>query len=423
MVTSDAIPDEPDPAGRRAPTGRADGRTRSGGRPGLASLRDLTARHPLVLDIALALFLLFALFRARAVVQDGRVVDWAFAALLCGPLALRRRYPLPVFGFLCGVAFAQWAVGFVLVADAALLVALYTVAAHCGRRLAVLAAGVLELGVLLAVIKWGWHFKALPSLVFLTGMVTAAFVLGVNIRTRRAYLASLEDRALRAEHERDQQSQIAAAGERARIAREMHDIIAHNLSVMIALADGAAFAVRTGSPEAHSAARQVSATGRQALAEMHRLLGVLREAAPDVSRAPQPGIEQLDDLVAKVRAAGLATSLTIAGQPFELPSTAQLAVYRVVQEALTNVLKHADSPTEAGVRLRYLRPVLELEICDDGRTGDRSPADVSTGHGLAGMRERAAMFGGDVLAGPRPGGGWRVAVRLDTGSSPSMVAS
>jgi signal transduction histidine kinase len=203
----------------------------------------------------------------------------------------------------------------------------------------------------------------------------------------------------------------------------MHDIVAHNLSVMIALADGAAFAVRTGSPEAHSAARQVSATGRQALAEMHRLLGVLREAAPDASRAPQPGIEQLDDLVSQVRSAGLAVSLTITGRPFELPTTAQLAVYRVAQEALTNVLKHADSPTEACVQLSYQQPVLELEISDNGFTRDPQSSDSPAGHGLAGMRERAAMFGGDVLAGPRPGGGWRVAVRLDPGGPSSVVDS
>jgi signal transduction histidine kinase len=308
-----------------------------------------------------------------------------------------------------------------MVADAALLVALYTVAAHCDRRLALAAAGVLEVGVGLAVLRWWHHTRGLPSFVFLTGMATAAFVLGVNIRTRRAYLTSLVDRAVRAEHERDQQSQIASARERARIAREMHDIIAHNLSVMIALADGAAFAARAGSARAPEAAAQVSATGRQALAEMHRLLGVLRGGEPDASRAPQPGIKQLDDLVTQVRSAGLPTSLTISGQPFDLPSTAQLAVYRVVQEALTNVLKHADSPTQACVRLSYLQPSLELLIWDDGHTRDGSGAGVTAGHGLAGMRERAGMFGGEVRASPRPEGGWQVSVRLDVDGEPSSV--
>jgi signal transduction histidine kinase len=310
---------------------------------------------------------------------------------------LRRRYPLPVFGFMCGVAAVQWWSGVLLVADAALLVALYTVAATCDRRAALSAAGVLEAGALLASLKWAPAVGWLPSFVFLSGMVVAAFVIGVYVGTRRAFTASLEDRTRRAE--------------RARIAREMHDIVAHNLSVMIALADGAAFAARTGSPEAEGAARQVSETGRQALAEMHRLLGVLREPEPEGSRAPQPGIEQLDDLVGQVRSAGLATSLTVSGRPFPLPGTAQLAVYRLVQEALTNVLKHADSPTSAHVRLRYSKPALDLDISDDGRPKSHQS---DGGHGLTGMRERAAMFGGEVQAGPRPGGGWRVAVRLDT---------
>jgi signal transduction histidine kinase len=390
-----------------------------GGWPGVTRVRQWTVRHPFVADGVVALGLL--LVGTRTVVPGDFLLTRVCTVLLCAPLVLRRRHPLSVFGFLCAVAMAQWVLGFLIVADAALLVALYTVAVHCDRRLALAAAGVLEVGVGLAVLQWWHHARGLPSFVFLTGMVTAAFVLGVNIRTRRAYLGSLVDRAVRAEHERDQQSQIAAAGERARIAREMHDIIAHNLSVMIALADGAEFAVRAGSPRAQEAAAQVSATGRQALAEMHRLLGVLRGGEPDASRAPQPGIGQLDDLVAQVRSAGLPTSLTISGQPFDLPSTAQLAVYRVVQEALTNVLKHADSPTEACVRLCYVEPSLELLIWDDGRTGDRSAVEVTAGHGLAGMRERAGMFGGEVLAGPRPGGGWQVSVRLDAGGEPFPV--
>jgi signal transduction histidine kinase len=383
-----------------------------GGRRTFAGLRDAVTRHPVVADCLFATLLLFLVGARRGPL--GEVLPGAlFAVMLCAPLLLRRRFPVPVFAFQCLIAFGQWLHGSVQVADAALLVGLYTVAAHCPRRWALAAAGVLEIGVGLAVIRWWDYVKAIPTLVFLSGMVTAAFVLGVNLRTRRAYLASLEDRAQRAEHERDQQSKIAAAGERARIAREMHDIVAHNLSVMIALADGAAFAARTGSPQAESAARQVSETGRQALAEMHRLLGVLREdTGTDVSRAPQPGIEQLDDLVAQVRAAGLATSLTVSGQPFPLPSTAQLAIYRVVQEALTNVLKHADTPTGVRVLLHYDRPTVRLEIVDDGRPPAAAAGEPSAGHGLAGMRERAAMFGGEVSAGPAPGGGWQVAVRL-----------
>jgi signal transduction histidine kinase len=337
-------------------------------------------------------------------------------------LLWRRRRPVPVFALVCALAAAQWVIGIVVFADAALLVALYTVAAHCDRKWALTAAGVLEVGGALAVLHWAPPQRELAGFVFLSGLVTAALVLGVNIRTRRAYLASLQDRALRAEHERDQQVQIATASERTRIAREMHDIVAHNLSVMIALADGAAFAARRSATDAEAAARQVSATGRQALSEMQRLLGVLRGDGPTTTRAPQPGIRQVDDLVAQMRTAGLATSFTVSGQPFTLPPTAQLAVYRLVQEALTNVLKHAKSPTQAEVTVRYDDPIIELEITDDGR-GRTEPADRAGGHGLTGMRERAAVFGGRVDAGPRPVGGWRVYARLDSGPATSSTSS
>lgn len=378
-----------------------------------ARLRGVVTRYPVLVD-TLFVGVLLTILGVRGPRSGDHRLDIVFSVLLCVPLVLRRRCPLPVFGFMCGVAAVQWWSGEVLVADAALLVAVYTVAATCDRRAALCAAGVLEGGALLAALRWAPAATWLTSFVFLSGMVTAAFVIGVYVGTRRAYLAALEDRARRAEHERDQQAQIAAAGERARIAREMHDIVAHNLSVMIALADGAAFAARTGSPAAEGAARQVSETGRQALTEMHRLLGVLRDAEPADSRVPQPGIDQLDDLVGQVRAAGLATSLTVAGQPFPLPGTAQLAVYRLVQEALTNVLKHADHPTAAHVRLRYQEPAVDLEITDDGGPAGE-PA--GGGHGLTGMRERAAMFAGEVQAGPRPGGGWRVAARLEAAAS------
>jgi signal transduction histidine kinase len=385
------------------------GRLWLAGLRGVTLVREFIAKYPIVMDLAFVTVLV-VLLGVRGEARDGgRAFTIVFAVLLCAPLVLRRRYPLPVLGFMCGVAAVQWWSGVLILADASLLVALYTVAATCSRRAALTAAAVLEVGVGLAVLRWTQSDTYLPAFVFLSGMAVAAFVLGVNIGTRRKYLASLEDRARRAEHERDQQSQIAAAAERARIAREMHDIVAHNLSVMIALADGAAFAARTGSAEAESAVALVSATGRAALAEMHRLLGVLRDAGP-MRRSPQPGIDQLDDLVGQVRSAGLTTSLTIAGRPFAMPGTAELAIYRLIQEALTNVLKHADSPREARVVLRYREPEVDVEISDDGRTAD--PNTVDPGHGLAGMRERAAMFGGAVQAGPVSGGGWRVTATL-----------
>ncbi|NKQ55989.1 sensor histidine kinase [Amycolatopsis sp. K13G38] len=381
-------------------------------RLGFARIRAWPRAHPQAADALLT----FA--AALAVVGRGNRFEhfhgeqpWAivFAVLLVVPLIWRRRAPVLVFGWMALVAGAQWLVARVVVADAALLIALYSVAVLCGRRMAVLALGVLEFGIAIAVLRWAPPEGMFNAFLLLSGSATAAFVLGRNVRTRRAYLASLEDRARRAEHERDQQAQLAAAAERARIAREMHDIVAHNLSVMIALADGAAFSARGKPEQAEAAARQVSATGRQALGEMHRVLGVLR-GGQEPPRAPQPGIEQIDELIAQVRAAGLPVSLTVTGTPFPLSPTAQLAVYRLVQEALTNVLKHAEEPEDAWVRLRYRDPVVEVEVADNGR--GRPLAAVSGGHGLAGMAERAAVFDGDVEAGPRPGGGWRVRAQL-----------
>ena len=232
------------------------------------------------------------------------------------------------------------------------------------------------------------------------------------------------DRAERLERERDHQAQLAAAAERVRIAREVHDIVAHNIAVMIALADGAAYTAEASPGQATSLMRQVSATGRSALGEMRRLLGVLREpAAP--GPAPQPSLDDVDDLIATVRAAGMPTRLTVTGQPFPLPPSAQLALYRTIQEALTNTLKHAPGAT-AQVRLAYRPGEVELEVTDHGRPGAvpaarAAPAAGASagphggGHGITGMRERAAIFDGQVSAGPRPGGGWRVhtVLRLD----------
>lgn len=375
-------------------------------RPGLARLRAWPRRHPLQADAALMLALLALLSLAGG--------PWLGSLLLMVPLIWRRRYPLTVFGVLVAIAIGQWMFGRPALANIAMLVALYTVAASSEHRKAVVALGVMEFGVVLAVLRWSPPRHLVEPFLFMTAMVVAAFVLGRNVRTRRAYTASLEDRARRAEHERDQQAQLSAAAERAQIAREMHDVVTHNLSVMIALADGAEFAASKNAEAARDAARQVSATGRQALTEMHRLLGVLRGNGTEPMRAPQPGIEQLDELATQVRSAGLPTTLTMVGTPFPVPPTAQLAVYRVVQEALTNVLKHAVSPTAAKVTLRYEDPVVAVEIDDDGKAS--APRPPEDGHGLGGMAERVAMFDGQVEAGPRPGGGWRVRARLASGS-------
>jgi signal transduction histidine kinase len=327
------------------------------------------------------------------------------------PLVWRRRYPLGVFVTVCAIGFAQWlVVGVGTAADLSILIALYTVATRCPRRVALLSAATAELGAFVA--SWQHNADVLRAVIFLTALVAAAFFLGTNIRTRREYLAALVERAQRLEHERDQQAEIAVAAERARIAREMHDVVAHSLAVMVTMADGAALKGRSDPERAVAAMHQVSETGRHALGETRRLVNVLRTSPGAGPLAPQPGLAQLEPLIEQVRATGLRGALTVRGQQFPVPEGAQLAAYRIVQEALTNTLKHARHATRADVSLWYHDAAIELDITDDGdpQPGARSEGG---GHGLVGMRERAAMYEGSIAAGPRSGRGWSVRARLD----------
>jgi signal transduction histidine kinase len=309
------------------------------------------------------------------------------------PLVWRRRAPVLVFGAVAVAAFAQWLTNVSLPADVGLLVALYTVAAYRSPKWTIGCTAVLEAGVLMYAARWSTGGSFLISAVSLTATAVAAAVVGMNLRARRAYLASLEDQAVRQERER--------------IARELHDIVSHNLSVMVALADGAGYA-----PElAPAAMRQIAGTGRQALTEMRRFLGVLRADDPDAERHPVPDIAALSALAAQVRAAGLPTVLAVGGEVAEVPAAAQLTVYRLVQEALTNTLTHAPSGTRAEVRVRCSAAEVAVEVTDDGPAAKVSGA----GHGIAGMRERVAGYGGTLSAGPLPGGGWRVAACLPLG--------
>ena len=236
----------------------------------------------------------------------------------------------------------------------------------------------------------------------------------MTVRQRRALLISLQEKAARLEFERDQEGRLGAAAERARIAREMHDIVAHNLSVMIALADGATYAMDASPERAIEATRRVSSTGREALVEMRRLLGVLRDQSTEHPLAPQPGLDRLDELLARVHAAGIPVTMEMDGDPHALPDGVQLTVFRVAQEALTNTLKHAARPTRAHLALRCSAGQVDLEVTDSGdRELPRRRSQVSGGgNGLRGMRERVAVYGGKLDAGPDPRGGWRVHLRL-----------
>jgi signal transduction histidine kinase len=335
------------------------------------------------------------------------------AVLTAAALPLRRVWPGPVLAWtlLAAAVLAQWPAHGALF-PVALAVSLYTVATTM-RRAAAFTAAALVAGVVLAVVAQdGTHHWAL-AVSDAAGFTAAVLVVGLYVGTRRAYLAELNDRARRLEREREQTSALAAAQERARIAREMHDSVAHHLTVIVALSEGALRAVSRAPDEACDAIRDVSGTARQALAETRHLLGVLRAGSGPAPRQPLPGLADLDDLLSRVRAAGLPVRCVRAGTGTDTPPGVQLAVFRLVQEALTNTMKHGGPRASAVVWLQVDPAQVSVRVEDDGAGGTAEPA---AGGGLTGMRERISASGGELEFGPRRPQGWRVAARLGTGT-------
>ncbi|MGC5365180.1 sensor histidine kinase [Streptomyces sp. DT24] len=391
-------------------------------------LYDFLRRHPTGVDTFWAVVLLGASGVSLVAEPAGSVTQNVFSVPvvigLCLVVALRRRAPERMLVLTAAIGVAQLVLGVPSgVADFAMLVIVYTVAA-VGARWASRFALVASLSAAtLAGLRWpddtteNWLQTTFVT-VMLTVPFVLAWVLGDSVRTRRAYFAQLEERAARLEREREAQSKVAVAAERARIARELHDVVAHNVSVMVVQADGAAYVMDTAPDQARQALETISGTGRQALAEMRRLLGVLRTGdAPESGEyVPQPDVGQIEDLVEQVRQTGLVVSFTIEGTPRPLPSGVELTAYRIVQEALTNTRKHGGPEAGASVRLVYFDDGLGLLVEDDGRGAahelyEDGGAD-GAGHGLIGMRERVGMVGGTLDTGPRPGGGFRISALL-----------
>jgi signal transduction histidine kinase len=336
-----------------------------------------------------------------------------FTVLLALPLVWRRRAPITVFLVIAAVAFVQWLSNVQLAGDVALLVALFTVADDRSPRAAIGASIILECGAVLATARWTTSHSALRTLALLSGVVVAALVSGIYVRARRAHVASLEERAQRLEIERDQHARLAAAAERARIAREMHDIIAHSLAVVIALVGGASAKLRSDPDQASDALASVSDLSRQALDDTRRLLSVLRDEDGAASHSPQPGVAQIADLVQQVSSTGIVATLHSEGAPTPLATGLSLAAYRIVQEAITNALKYAQGATVIAVVLVWSPGQLEIRVSDDGRCTPASEISES-GFGLAGMRERAALYGGSASAQALGSGGWVVSATLPT---------
>ncbi|MER5963729.1 sensor histidine kinase [Streptomyces sp. NPDC002057] len=390
-------------------------------------LYDFIRRHPTGVDTFWAVvFLGFSLLWVASSVTTGHPVAYGLVAVLFSlVVALRRRAPEKML--LLAVALGLVQVGLDLapfLADFAMLVIVFTVAAHDGPRWAsrlALVAGLLAAPI--AQVRWPVEDPSSgPAKIFFTVIMAVPFalawVLGDSLRTRRAYFAQLEERASRLEREREAQAKVAVAAERARIARELHDVVAHNVSVMVVQADGAAYVMDSSPETAKQALETISTTGRQALAEMRRLLGILRtgEHQEAGEYVPQPDVKQIEDLVEQVRSAGLTVDFAIEGSPRPLPSGVELTAYRIVQEALTNTRKHGGPDVGASVRLVYFDDGLGLLVEDDGRGAPQEMYEDGgadgRGHGLIGMRERIGMVGGTLDAGPRPGGGFRISALL-----------
>jgi signal transduction histidine kinase len=384
--------------------------------------------HPVAADALLggllALVSLLALvFQARSEhMPPPGPLAVALVLLINLPLAWRRSHPLGI-PLLIGLASLGYGIApypdLVTPVPLGGVVAFYTMAAWCDRRVTVVAGLASAVGVVVVALLPATNTDLL-DFSFTSLLLGGAWVLGDSARIRRAYTAELEARAAWLARERDLEAGRAVTAERARIARELHDVIAHHVSMMVVQAEAGPVLVEGGDPAGASRAFDtVSGIGRQALVEMRRLLGVLRqedgegEAAP--SLAPQPGVEQLEALVEQIRGAGLAVELAVEGEPVPLPPGVGLSAYRIVQEALTNALRHA-GPSRVRVLVRYAGEDLRVEVRDDGRgAAAGNGRDGGPGHGLIGMRERVHLFGGELSAGPGPEGGFTVAARLPIG--------
>ena len=378
--------------------------------PSISSLTSSPSRAD-VLDVALAgaLAVVAVAEVLTGQVSGPRAAAVPLALLLTVPLAVRRRFPLAVTAAVSASFLLNWAAGIDMYSYWASimvgLVAAYTAAAHLRPRLAALALACLFTAIVVSALGFS-------GLLWGAILVGGAALAGFALRDRRRHVSQLAELARQLELARDENARAAVAGERARIARELHDVVAHSVSVMVVQAGAAEEVLGADPARAREPLRSVQDTGRQALVELRRLLGVLRTDGGEAALAPQPGLDQVGALAAQVREAGVAVEMSVDGDRDQVPAGVDLAAYRIVQEALTNVLKHA-SASHAVVRVGYRPDAIELEVLDDGRGplggGHGGPG---MGQGLIGMRERASLYGGVVEARPRAGGGFAVRARL-----------
>ncbi|MEU0404552.1 sensor histidine kinase [Streptomyces sp. NPDC006197] len=392
----------------------------------LARVRAFDKNRPWVWDAAVTLLwttaaLVDATGGWRNTARDPSVPAWLVVTLslaLAVPLYWRRRHPTAVLAMMAGAALVSDGSGAFLQAAYLQMLPLFHIALSRPPRALLWSLALILPPLVTGAVRYpleSWDQRVVPTL----WAYALVALLGIAVRSRKDYTAGLVDRARRLEIERDQEVRLAAAAERTRIAREMHDIIGHNLSVITGLADGGRYAAARNPERAAQALEAIGTTSRQALAELRRLLGVLRDDEEAAARDPQPTLADLDTLITGVRKAGLPVRFHTHDAPpaQPLPPGAQLTVYRVIQEALTNTLKHAGAGAKAQVTLTYTPDDVRADITN---TGETAPAPTpGQGQGLTGMRERAALYDGTLECGPLPTGGWAVRLRLPREDTPS----
>jgi signal transduction histidine kinase len=353
-------------------------------------------------------------------VVGGRVVFAVLLLLVTLPLAVRRRAPAATMltaagALVLAATLVTHSRGIPVEVFLAMLLAFYSVGAHCeDRRAPLVGAVALAAIAVVDLVRPGFFNSSGGSRPGAWLAFAIAWLVGRDLRRRRQRVADLEDRATRLEHDREEKAQRAVAEERGRIARELHDVIAHAVSVIVVQAQAGPHLLDEPK-RVRGVFGSIESSGRDALAELRRVLGILRSEDQQLAIGPQPGLDSLQSLVDQVRASGLPVELRVEGEPFHLPAGIDLSAYRIVQEALTNVVKHAGNAS-AQVVIRYGPRALELDIVDDGLGG--TPSVNGAGHGLIGMRERVALYGGTLETGARNGGGYAVRARLPLGDAP-----
>ncbi|MGZ6963270.1 MAG: sensor histidine kinase [Acidimicrobiia bacterium] len=387
-------------------------------------LKELAQRvrliDPWIIDLALGTAFvvggLIALFAPDPSHRFREPDAWAvfLTVLAAAPYYVRRRAPLPVLMITTVPVVLLAVIGYPTGASPNwLLVGMYTVAAYTGPVQRLLGAATVTIGLGVVAVLGAPDLNG-AAIVLNYALFATAYFLGATIRTRRLYAEDLEARAAMLERQRDEEAERAVANERLRIAQELHDVVAHSMGVIAVQAGVGAHVIDTDPAEAKKSLDAIAHTSRSTLTEIRRMLGVLREDE-GAQYAPAPGLADLDRLVHEVGSAGVDIAVQAEGDRSELPPGVDFTAYRIVQEALTNVLKHA-GPARVQIRIDYEPDALALEVADDGR-GVNGRAN-GVGHGLMGMRERVGVYGGTFDAGPRPGGGFRVRVRLPYGTTP-----